>query len=34
MGCINESDDGNSEWNEESMYYYYIVDRLRKEDKV
>ena len=33
-GCINESDDGNSEWNEESMYYYYIVDRLRKEDEV
>ena len=34
MGCINESDDGNSEWNEESMYYYYIVNRLRKEDEV
>ena len=32
MGCINESDDGNGEWNEESEYYYYIVDRLRKEE--
>jgi len=31
MGCINESDDGNGEWNEESEYYYYVVDRLNKE---
>ena len=34
VGCINESDGGNGEWNEESMEYYYIVDRLNKEDKV
>ena len=33
-GCINESNGDNGEWNEESMYYYYIVNRLRKEDKV
>ena len=31
MGCINGE---NGEWDEESMWYYYIVNRLRKEDKV
>lgn len=30
MGCINESDDGNSEWNEESQCYYYVVNRLKR----
>lgn len=29
VGCINDSDD-NAEWNEESQYHYYVVDRLKR----
>ena len=31
MGCINGE---NGEWDSEESWYYYIVNRLRKEDKV
>jgi len=33
-GCINDGDYEGSENSEEESWYYYIVNRLRKEDKV
>ena len=33
-GCINDGDYSGSEFYDDGSYYYYVVNRLRKEDKV